>query len=169
MKGIKKLLDYITKAEYVIMSAAFVIMVLSYFVGVVNRNFIKASMPWTEELAIYSMVYMALLGTEVGLRDGTQVAVTAVIEKLHGTLRRAVDVVEQVVLEIFAFIMLQAGIALVARQLQTGQVSPVLKLPMYVMYFSLVLAFGLIFVVQLVVLAEKVQRLLKKDEKEAAS
>lgn len=44
-----------------------------------------------------------------------------------------------------------------------------LKLPMYVMYFSLVLAFGLIFVVQLVVLAEKVQRLLKKDEKEAAS
>lgn len=120
MKGIKKLLDYITKAEYVIMSAAFVIMVLSYFVGVVNRNFIKASMPWTEELAIYSMVYMALLGTEVGLRDGTQVAVTAVIEKLHGTLRRAVDVVEQVVLEIFAFIMLQAGIALVARQLQTG-------------------------------------------------
>ena len=28
--------------------------------AVVNRNFIKASMPWTEEIAMYSMIYMAL-------------------------------------------------------------------------------------------------------------
>ena len=32
------------------------------------------------------MTYMALLGTEVGLRDGTQVAVTAVVDKLHLSL-----------------------------------------------------------------------------------
>ena len=62
------------------MVVTFVAMVIAYFISVVNRNFIKASMPWTEEVAMYSMIYMALLGTEVGLRDGTQVAVTAVIE-----------------------------------------------------------------------------------------
>ena len=73
MKGIKKLLSYVTKVEYAIMIVAFVAMVAAYFVAVVNRNFIKASMPWTEEVAMYSMIYMALLGTEVGLRDGTQV------------------------------------------------------------------------------------------------
>lgn len=165
MKGIKKLISYITSVEYAIMAIAFVAMVLSYFVGVVNRNFIKASMPWTEEIAIYSMVYMALLGTEVGLRDGTQVAVTAVIEKLHGMTRKIVDIVEQIVLEVFSFVMLKAGIALFTKQIQTGQTTPVLKVPMYFMYFSLVLAFGLIFVVQLVVLAEKVMKLGQKDEK----
>lgn len=168
MKGIKKIISYITTAEYAIMSIAFVAMVLSYFVGVVNRNFIKASMPWTEEVAIYSMVYMALLGTEVGLRDGTQVAVTAVIEKLHGTTRKIVDIIEQIVLEIFSFTMLRAGISLFIKQMQTGQTTPVLKIPMYVMYFSLVLAFGLIFIVQLVVLAEKVMKLGKKDEEVAS-
>ena len=31
----------------------FVIMVVCYFISVVNRNFIKGSMPWTEELALY--------------------------------------------------------------------------------------------------------------------
>lgn len=165
MKGIKKLLSYITSVEYAIMAVAFVAMVLAYFVGVVNRNFIKASMPWTEEIAIYSMVYMALLGTEVGLRDGTQVAVTAVIEKLHGTVRKIVDIVEQVVLEIFSFTMLKAGIALFTKQIQTGQTTPVLKIPMYVMYFSLVLSFALIFIVQLVILIEKVQKLGQKDDK----
>ena len=91
MKKTKKVLEWITKVEYAIMIVAFVLMVLCYFTSVVNRNFIKASMPWAEELALYSMTFMALLGTEVGLRDGTQVAVTAVIEKLHGMTRKVVD------------------------------------------------------------------------------
>lgn len=94
MKGIKKLLSYVTKVEYAIMIVAFVAMVAAYFVAVVNRNFIKASMPWTEEVTMYSMIYMALLGTEVGLRDSTQVAVTAIIEKLHGTTKKVISILK---------------------------------------------------------------------------
>lgn len=137
MKGIKKLLSYVTKVEYAIMIVAFVAMVTAYFVAVVNRNFIKASMPWTEEVAMYSMIYMALLGTEVGLRDGTQVAVTAV--------------------------MLKAGTALFLKQIQTGQTTPVLKIPMSAMYFSLVLTFGLILLIQTVILVEKIIDLKNKE------
>lgn len=171
MKGLKKVLSYITTVEYAVMIAAFVAMVLAYFISVVNRNLIKASMPWTEEIALYSMTYMALLGTEVGLRDGTQVAVTAVVDKLHGIARKLVDIVAQIVLEIFAFVMVKAGLALFLKQMQTGQTTPVLKIPMSVMYFSLVLAFGLIFLIQAVTLVEKLMGLAKKDEedKEVAS
>ena len=159
MKGIKKALSYITNVEYAIMVVTFVAMVIS----VVNRNFIKASMPWTEEVAMYSMIYMALLGTEVGLRDGTQVAVTAVIEKLHGVTKKIVSIIEQIILEIFSFVMLKAGLALFSKQLQTGQTTPVLKVPMSVMYFSLVLTFALILVIQAVVLVEKVMDLKNKE------
>ena len=148
MKGIKKALSYITNVEYAIMVVTFVAMVIAYFISVVNRNFIKASMPWTEEVAMYSMIYMALLGTEVGLRDGTQVAVTAVIEKLHGVTKKIVSIIEQIILE---------------KQLQTGQTTPVLKVPMSVMYFSLVLTFALILVIQAVVLVEKVMDLKNKE------
>ena len=155
MKGIKKALSYITNVEYAIMVVTFVAMV--------NRNFIKASMPWTEEVAMYSMIYMALLGTEVGLRDGTQVAVTAVIEKLHGVTKKIVSIIEQIILEIFSFVMLKAGLALFSKQLQTGQTTPVLKVPMSVMYFSLVLTFALILVIQAVVLVEKVMDLKNKE------
>ena len=159
MKGIKKLLSYVTKVEYAIMIVAFVAMVTAYFVAVVNRNFIKASMPWTEEVAMYSMIYMALLGTEVGLRDGTQVAVTAIIEKLHGITKKVVSIVEQIVLEIFTAVMLKAGTALFLKQIQTGQTTPVLKIPMSAMYFSLVLTFGLILLIQTVILVEKIMDL----------
>ena len=120
-------------------------------------------MPWTEEVAMYSMIYMALLGTEVGLRDGTQVAVTAVIEKLHGVTKKIVSIIEQIILEIFSFVMLKAGLALFSKQLQPGQTTPVLKVPMSVMYFSLVLTFALILVIQAVVLVEKVMGLKNKE------
>lgn len=52
MKAIKKILLYVTKAELIISALAFVVMVVCYFLSVVNRNFIRASMPWTEELAV---------------------------------------------------------------------------------------------------------------------
>ena len=164
MNTAKKILTYITKIEYAVMVVAFIAMVVAYFVSVMNRNFIKMSMPWTEEIALYSMTYMALLGTEVGLRDGTQVAVTAVVDKLQGTVKKIVSLAEQIVLEVFSFIMLSAGWSLFMKQVQTGQKTPVLKIPMSVMYFSLVLAFGLIVLVQAVVLAEKVIAFSKKEE-----
>ena len=162
MKGIKKLLSYVTKVEYAIMIIAFIAMVAAYFVAVINRNFIKA-MPWTEEVAMYSMIYMALLGTEVGLRDGTQVAVTAIIEKLHGVTKKVVSIVEQIVLEVFTAVMLKAGTALFLKQIQTGQTTPVLKIPMSAMYFSLVLTFGLILLIQTVILVEKIIDLKNKE------
>ena len=163
MKFMKKLLSCVTSAEYAVMVAAFVAMVASYFISVLNRNFIQASMPWTEEIAIYSMTYMALLGTEVGLRDGTQVAVTAVVDKLHGVARKIVDLIRQVILVGFAFIMINAGGALVLKQLQAGQTTPVMKLPMSLMYFSLVLAFGLIFVIQTITLVQQIAEFGKKE------
>ena len=82
MKALKKVVRGVTLAELWATALTFVIMVVCYFISVVNRNFIKGSMPWTEELALYCMVYMALIGTELGLRDGTQVSVTALTEKL---------------------------------------------------------------------------------------
>lgn len=163
MKKMKQILEWITKVEYAIMIVAFVLMVVCYFTSVVNRNFIKASMPWAEELALYSMTFMALLGTEVGLRDGTQVAVTAVVEKLHGMTRKIVDLLKQVVMELFSFSMLNAGIQLVAKQMQHGQTTPVLKIPMAFMYSSLVLAFALILLVQTVTLIKMILDLKKKE------
>ena len=77
------------------------------------------------------------------------------IEKLHGVTKKIVSIIEQIILEIFSFVMLKAGLALFSKQLQTGQTTPVLKVPMSVMYFSLV--------IQAVVLVEKVMDLKNKE------
>ena len=54
MNFMNKLLTSVTSAVYAVMAAAFIAMVASYFISVLNRNFIQTSMPWTEEIAVYS-------------------------------------------------------------------------------------------------------------------
>ncbi len=157
MKGLKKVITLVTKVELSISAVTFAVMVICYFISTVNRNFIKGSMPWTEELAIYSMVFMVLLGTEVGLRDGTQVSVTAVTEKLKGKKAgKVLDIIARVVLIVFVAMILWYGIAMVAKQLQTGQTSPIMKIPMYILYLSLPVSFALALVTQVLILAGKI-------------
>ena len=150
MKALKKVVRGVTLAELWATALTFVIMVVCYFVSVVNRNFIKGSMPWTEELALYCMVYMALIGTELGLRDGTQVSVTALTEKLKGT----------VVGKVINFI---ANVALVAKQMSAGQTTPVMKVPMYVIYISLVISFALVVINQILMLVGEMMHIDMSD------
>ena len=134
MKALKKVVRGVTLAELWATALTFVIMVVCYFISVVNRNFIKGSMPWTEELALYCMVYMALIGTELGLRDGTQVSVTALTEKLKGTMvGKVINFIAKVALIVFSCTMLRYSVALVAKQMaEAGKaVLPEALLPDY--------------------------------------
>ncbi|MBQ4470290.1 MAG: TRAP transporter small permease [Synergistaceae bacterium] len=164
MKAIKKILLYVTKAELILSALTFAIMVVCYFLSVVNRNFIKASMPWTEELALYCMVYMALIGMEVGLRDGTQVCVTALTDKLKGSfLGKVLDFIASLILIAFIYEMCNYGVSLVARQMKSAQTTPVMKIPMYLMYASLVIAFGISLVSQVLILIGKIFKIPMED------
>ena len=69
---------------------------------VVNRNIIHAGVSWLEELARYCMVYMALLATEAGLRDNTQISITAITDKIHGMTGRVVRIISKAVVAIFS-------------------------------------------------------------------
>lgn len=140
----KKLLNGLTSVENVIMVAAFAIMVICTFTQVLNRNFFKLSMPWLDEASTYSMIFMALIGTEVGLRDGTQISVTAVVDKFYGRTRQVIMIVAKIVLLVFSVSVLISSIKLVGLQLATGQTSSAMGLPMAVPYSALVISFAMI-------------------------
>lgn len=153
MKAIKKIIRAVTKVELAFAGIMFALMVGCYFISVVNRNVIQASMPWTEELATYAMVYLALFGMEVGLRDGTQVSVTALTDRIKGTkVGKVLHIISTIILLFFLFMMFRYGLALVGKQIATAQTSPVMKIPMYLLYLSLPVSFGIAFVVQIVLL-----------------
>ncbi|MGJ0961385.1 TRAP transporter small permease [Faecalicoccus pleomorphus] len=163
----KKILKSLTSIENFIMVVTFSIMVVCSFAQVINRNFFKLPIPWFEEASIYCMIYMALIGTEVGLRDGTQIAVTAVLDKLHGAFKGIVMIFSKVVVLIFSSSVLISAIHLVSKQVQTGQTSSALHLPMSIPYAALVISFAMIVLVQIAFTVELVITLIREKGKES--
>ena len=163
----KKILKSLTSIENFIMVVTFSIMVVCSFAQVINRNFFKLPIPWFEEASIYCMSYMALIGTEVGLRDGTQIAVTAVLDKLHGAFKGIVMIFSKVVVLIFSSSVLISAIHLVSKQVQTGQTSSALHLPMSIPYAALVISFAMIVLVQIAFTVELVITLIREKGKES--
>ncbi|MDR2390845.1 MAG: TRAP transporter small permease [Planctomycetota bacterium] len=144
----KKTIACLQKLENLILALSFVVMSLSAFAQVVNRNLIGAGISWFEELARYCMVYMALLGTEIGLRDGSQIAITAIIDKFKGKGGEIIRILGKMVVVAFSAIIFWTSFTLLEKQVQFGQLSPGLEVPMYVPYAALPLSFGIITAVQ---------------------
>lgn len=162
----KKLLNGLTKIENVIMVITFTIMVCTSFAQVVNRNIFKLPISWFDEAAVYSMIYMVLIGTEVGLRDGTQIAVTAVVDKLHGKFKTIIQIISKIVIVLFSFGVFMGGLKLMDIQIRTGQISAALKLPMSVPYAAMVISFAMITLVQATSAVAMIVGITKPESKE---
>lgn len=145
----KKGLAKLQKLEDMLLIAAFVVMVIASFAQVINRNLIHAGISWFEELARYCMVYMALLAAEAGLRDGTQISITAITDRLKGVSARIVRTISKLIVIAFSATCFFYSFTILQTQMASGQISPGLKLPMVVPYFALPLSFGIITVVQI--------------------
>lgn len=164
----KKVLNGLTKIENLIMTAAFIVMVCVSFAQVVNRNFFKLPITWFDEAAVYCMIYMVLIGTEAGLRDGTQIAVTAALEKLGKKSRCLVDILSKTVVILFSFGVFLGGIKLMNIQIRTGQISAALGIPMSIPYAAMVVSFAMITLVQTMEVITMVMKFAQGQKEEKA-
>lgn len=145
----KKILKYLQQIENWTIIIAFIIMVAACFIQVLNRNITKIPVTGFEEAAKYAMIYMVMLGTELGLRDGTQVAVTAVADKFRGVTKKIIQAVAKLIVIGFSAFLFVESWAMVVKQLDIGQLSPGLRMPMAIPYAAMPIAFGLITLIQI--------------------
>ncbi|WP_369282876.1 TRAP transporter small permease [Oscillibacter sp. GMB15532] len=158
MNSLKKILGWLDRSERLLMVLAFVIMVATMFGSVLARNVFRATVSWLDELARISMVYMVLLGAEAGLRDGTQVRVTAIISKFSGKLRKVLDIIAQVVLIAFTAMVTRGAIINVQTNIARNVTTTSLNWPMAIPYMALVIGFSIMTLVQLGTLAKMVTK-----------
>ena len=150
----KKALLWLEKLENFILIITFIVMLLASFAQVVNRNLIQASIGWFEELARYCMIYMALLATELGLRDDTQMAITAFVDRLSPWGRKGALIFTKTIIVIFSGVLFVTSFEFLQAQFSFGQTSPGLDIPMYIPYFALPLSFGIITLIQIMLLVK---------------
>lgn len=154
----KALLKRLQQIEDAVLTVTFISMVCASFCQVVNRNLIHAGVSWFEEMARYSMIYMTLLATELGLRDNTQIAITAFTDMFNEKVRYILGLMSRAVVIAFAAILFVTSFELLKAQFTYGQSSPGLGLPMYIPYLALPISFSIITVKQTLMLLSCVRR-----------
>lgn len=146
----QKALNGLLLAEKALTVAVFALMTAVSVFQVVNRNILHYPIGWTEEVARYCQVWLALLGTQIGLRSGGQMAIQVLTGRLKGVPARIVGIAADLIILAFCVIVVVFSLDLMAVQVANGQVSSALKLPMTIPYAAMPFCFTVMSLSQLV-------------------
>lgn len=113
------------------------------FVSVALRYLMGTGFTWATELTIYLFIWMAKFGAAYGVRTGIHVGVDYVVNKLQGRKRRLMIISGISLGILFTAVIAFFGARWVIFIQGTGQVSPDLEWPMWIIYLAIPLGSGL--------------------------
>lgn len=130
----KKFLSVYYKAQTFIIVGCFSVMVAVTFFQVINRTLIKLNLSWPEEVARYTMVWMAFVASIAGFRKGTMICIDIFTPRLTKQWKFIFALFSNVVVVVFAAVVAYYGFIIISSQLQLGQLSPALSITMAIPY-----------------------------------
>jgi TRAP-type C4-dicarboxylate transport system permease small subunit len=132
---IKKILD--TSLETLIMVSV-AVLTLDVLWQVFTRFVLKDPCTWSEELAVFMIIWVALLGSAVALGRGSHLGVDYFVSKLPDKLRIKCEVVVFLLIALFSLtVFVIGGTNLVISILKLGQVSPSLGVQVGYVYLAI--------------------------------
>jgi TRAP-type C4-dicarboxylate transport system permease small subunit len=132
--SLKKVLDRLLEGLVMVVMA---VLVLDVLWQVFTRLILKDPSTWTEELAVFMLIWVSLLGAAVALGRGAHLGIDYFVGKLPQRMRLATEVLVFLVVAAFSLlVMIGGGIDLVVSNLELGQESPALRVRMGYVYLA---------------------------------
>lgn len=136
MRWLNKLSDVVnTVAEY-FCAIALGVMSIVVFAQVVFR-LTSGSLPWSEELARYLMIYMVYVGTSIGIKRNSHIAVEVIMDRCPAKAQKVVEVLVDLLMMAAFGILCYYGMKIV--NITMMQKSPAMQIKMGYIYLSMVL------------------------------
>jgi len=161
MNTFKKILENIEGYLCVVM---LIVMSIVVFIQVICRFILKSSLPWSEELCRYLLVWVSFMGGAYGVKTGAHLGVEAVTLIMPKKMRKVVEILMLIVGIVLCCVILKYGIDIVKTQFKRIQYSPAMHVPMG--YAYLAIPVGMVFFILRYVL--KLIDAVKNFRKEAA-
>ena len=138
---LKKLDTTISSIEDCILALLLGLMSLAVLSQIIFRNFLGSSLPWSEELARFCMVWIVFFSVGAGIKDGAHMGVDAIVNILPIKFRFFVVLLAKIIMAalcvVFFFLSLQLTIALFG----TGQKSATMLIPIAAVYMVMPIGF----------------------------
>lgn len=135
MRGLHRLNDALEHAAFGAIIAMMAVMCVLTFSQAAGRYALRFSLPWSEELSRFLMVWISMLGGAVAARRRMHVGFSAVVDSLPAGLRRAVRTVAGVAALTVFGCMAWYGFKLSRFNMQ--QLSAALQWPMGIPYAAI--------------------------------
>lgn len=131
----KKVIHFLDEhfEEYILIGMM-VIMVILIFVQVVMRYVLGTSILWSEELARYLFIWITWLGAAFAVKENQLITVDVVKDRLPQPLKGYVEILAFIIFLIFNIVMLKLSADLLATIYQRNQLTPAMRVPMWLAY-----------------------------------
>ncbi|MGI6605265.1 MAG: TRAP transporter small permease [Firmicutes bacterium] len=116
---------------------------LLMFLNVVLRHFFSSGLPWSEELIRYTIIWITFIGIGLAARRDAHVAVDFFAYYMTKRQQRLLIIAVDVLCLIFSLLMIKYSLQMVGQQFLSGQKSPALQVPFYLIYLSLPIGLSL--------------------------
>mgnify|MGYP005805075551 FL=1 len=140
MDGLKKFLN---NFEGYICIGTLAVMSVVVFIQVFFRYVVKGSLPWSEELSRYLLVWTAFMGGAYGVRQGAHIGVEAFMLLFPKKIQKIVAILVKIGGIILCAVICYYGWRIVGTQIEKNQLSPAMRIPMGYMYAAIPI--GMIF------------------------
>ena len=143
MKKIINVFDKIEEWILVLLMAGVSIVV---FIQIASRT-AGNSLSWSEELARYLTIWVTFIGASYGFRFGTHIGVDAFKQWLPFRAERVVDLVSNVIVAFICILMMKYSIQIIVNvHLKFHQVSPAMRMPIWIAYLALPVGYAFMFI-----------------------
>lgn len=137
----KKVFDTLSKIEEFLLSFFIISMAVDLVAGVVARNVFNASLPFTEEIGIALTIATTFLGIGYCAKKATQISMSIFFDLVPAKAKK----IMQYIISLGSFIVMMVLCYLSFKYDMSvknlGRVTAALRIPQWVIYFSLPLGF----------------------------
>lgn len=162
MSFLKKINDALAKYAGFGLILFMAIIAVTIPITVFSRYVLRNTPIWTDETALFSLVWASMLGAAVGLRKGYQIGIRSVVEKAPAAIGKTLEAAGLLFMLFFLGIMVVFGFRQTLTNLR--QLSAAMRIPMAVPYLALPTGFAIMFLFTVEEAGNFAAKLIKRRE-----
>ena len=141
MKIINKLSDVVYSLEKLLAIILATVLVVALAGGVLFRYVLKSPLFWSDELAIFCLIWITFIGGSMGLKQKASPSITIVTDMVSVKVRKILTILSNLILLVFVGYVLYLAINWITMPNIQVQTSTAMNMPKIYFYFSIPVSF----------------------------
>ena len=97
----------------IIITLLFIVLFVCAILQVLTRYVLPYSLPWTEEMARFILIYITFIGAAVAIYEKSHITITILVSKLSAALKLKIQILIDLLILFFLYLVFRGGIDMV--------------------------------------------------------